>query len=375
MAVEMRFSILVLMAMLCFALAPAMTPADAAVRIKDVASVKGVRDSQLVGYGLVVGLQGTGDTLQNAPFTGQSLQSMMDRMGVNVRGANLRTRNVAAVMVTADLPPFAARGTRLDVTVSSMGDAISLMGGTLLLTTLSGVDGQVYSVAQGPVSVTGFIAQGQAETVTQGVPTAGHISNGAIVEHEIARAMPDGGPLTLELRNPDFNTAVRIADVINAYSWRAYHRRAAREQSPNSVSVTKPPRVGATHFVAEIGELLVEPDTPARVVVDARTGTVVIGQDVQISPVAVTQGSLTVRVSEMPQVSQPNPFARGRTVVTPQTNIAASQTGGSVAIIGGRSLKALVNGLNRIGLKPQGIIAILQAIKTAGALQADIVVQ
>jgi flagellar P-ring protein precursor FlgI len=371
MAGEMRFSILVLLAMLCLALAPA----SAAVRIKDVASVKGVRDNQLVGYGLVVGLQGTGDTLQNAPFTGQSLQSMMDRMGVNVRGANLRTRNVAAVMVTADLPPFAARGTRLDVTVSSMGDATSLMGGTLLLTTLSGVDGQVYSVAQGPVSVTGFIAQGQAETITQGVPTAGHISNGAIVEHEIVRAMPDGGPLILELRNPDFNTAVRIADVINAYSWRAYHRRAAREESPNSVSVMRPPRVGATHFVAEIGELLVEPDTPARVVVDARTGTVVIGQDVQISPVAVTQGSLTVRVSESPQVSQPNPFARGRTVVTPQTDIAASQSGGSVAILGGRSLKALVNGLNRIGLKPQGIIAILQSIKAAGALQADIVVQ
>src|SRR5271166_4801904 len=178
----MRFPMLVLFALMCFALAPA----NGAVRIKDVASVKGVRENQLVGYGLVVGLQGTGDTLQNAPFTGQSLQSMMDRMGVNVRQANLRTRNVAAVIVTADLPPFAARGTRIDVTVSSLGDASSLMGGTLLLTTLSGVDGQVYSIAQGPVSVTGFIAQGQAETLTQGVPTAGHISNGATVEHEIA---------------------------------------------------------------------------------------------------------------------------------------------------------------------------------------------
>ena len=364
-----------LVAFLVALLGLALAPAQGGVRIKDVASIKGVRDNQILGYGLVVGLQGTGDSLQNTPFTGQSLQSMMDRMGVNVRGVNLRTRNVAAVMVTADLPPFAARGTRIDVTVSSLGDAISLMGGTLLLTTLSGVDGKVYAVSQGPISVTGFAAQGQGETLTQGVPTAGHISNGATVEREIARRMGDEGALTLELRNPDFATAVRIADAINAYSSRAYRRRAAREESPNSVSLFKPSGVGATHFVAEIGELLVEPDTPARVVVDARTGTVVIGQDVQISPVAVTQGSLSVRVSETPQVSQPNPFARGRTVVTPQTDIAAHQTGGAVAIIGGRSLKALVRGLNQIGLKPQGIIAILQSIKAAGALQADIVVQ
>jgi len=371
----MRKWIAAAIALLTLLQGPMFAPAYAAVRIKDVASVKGVRDNQIVGYGLVVGLQNTGDTLQNTPFTGQSLQSMMDRMGVNVRGVNLRTRNVASVMVTADLPPFAAKGTRIDVTVSSLGDAISLMGGTLLLTTLSGVDGQVYSVAQGPISVTGFAAQGQAETLTQGVPTTGHISNGATVEREIARRMGEDGPLTLELRNPDFTTAVRIADAINAYSWAAYRRRAAREESPNSVCLTKPPGVGATHFIAEIGELLVEPDTPARVVVDARTGTVVIGQDVQISPVAVTQGTLTVRVEETPQVSQPNPFARGRTVVTPQTDIGAHQGGGSVAILGGRSLKTLVRGLNQIGLKPQGIIAILQSIKAAGALQADIVVQ
>ncbi len=353
----------------------ACAPAQAAVRIKDITSVKGVRDNQLVGYGLVVGLQGTGDTLQNTPFTGQSLQAMMDRMGVNVRNANLRTRNVAAVMVTAELPPFSARGTRIDVTVSSMGDASSLMGGTLLLTTMSGADGQVYAVAQGAVSVTGFAAQGQAETLTQGVPTAGHISNGATVEREIATRMADGGPLIFELRNPDFATAVRIADAINAYSWSHYRRRAAVEQSPNSVAIARPAAVDATHFIAEIGELMVEPDAPARVVVDSRTGTVVIGQDVQITPVAVTQGALTVRVTETPQVSQPGPFARGRTVVTPLTEIDASQSGGSVAMLGGSSLRALVRGLNRIGVKPPGIIAILQAIKAAGALQADIVFQ
>jgi len=363
----MRFLTCAFALLLC-----ALTPLQAAVRIKDVVSVKGVRDNQLIGYGLVVGLQGTGDSLQNTPFTGQSLQAMMDRMGVNVRNINLRTRNVAAVMVTADLPPFGARGTRIDVTVSSMGDATSLMGGTLLLTTLSGADGQVYGVAQGAVSVTGFAAQGQGETLTQGVPTAGHISNGATVERELVARMPNDGPLSLELHNPDFNTAVRIADVINAYSWARYRRRAAAEQSPNSVAVNRPSHVGATHFIAEIGELMVEPDAPARVVIDSRTGTVVIGLDVQISPVAVTQGTLTVRVTETPQVSQPNPFARGRTVVTPNTNIDAQEGGGYVAVIGGRSLKGLVNGLNRIGVKPPTIIAILQSIKAAGALQADI---
>jgi len=313
--------------------------------------------------------------LQNAPFTGQALQSMVDRMGLNVRQAALRTRNVAAVIVTADLPPFAAKGSRLDVTVSSLGDATSLMGGTLLLTSMSGVDGQVYAIAQGGLSVTGFAVQGQGETLTQGVPTAAHISNGAIIEREIARSMPQNARMELELRNPDFTTAVRIADAINAYSARYYRRRAAREQSPDSVMLWRPPGVGATHFIAEIGELLVQPDTPARVVIDARTGTVVIGQDVQISPVAVTQGSLTVRVTETPQVSQPAPFGRGRTVVTPNTDIQASQGGGSVAIVGASSLRALVRGLNQMGLKPPGIIAILQSIKAAGALQADIVVQ
>lgn len=352
-----------------------LAPCHAAVRIKDIASVKGVRDNQLIGYGLVVGLQGTGDSIQNAPFTGQSLQAMMDRMGVNVRNVNLRTRNVAAVMVTADLPPFSAKGVRVDVTVSSMGDAISLMGGTLLLTTLAGADGQTYAVAQGAVSVTGFAAQGQAESLTQGVPTAGHISNGATVEREIVTAMTDGDGLTLELRNPDFATAVRIADAINAYTFSRYHRRAAAERSPNAVALNRPAQTGATHFIAEIGELTVEPDAPARVVIDSRTGTVVIGLDVQISPVAVTQGSLTVRVTETPQASQPNAFARGRTVVTPQTNIDADEGGGWMAVLGGRSLRGLVRGLNHIGVKPPAIIAILQSIKAAGALQAEIIVQ
>jgi flagellar P-ring protein precursor FlgI len=348
--------------------------AVAAVRIKDISSLQGVRDNQLIGYGLVVGLQGVGDTLRNAPFTEQAMQSMLDRMGINVRNATLRSRNVAAVVVTADLPPAAGVGSRIDVTVSSLGDATSLMGGTLVLTTLAGADGQTYAVAQGAVSVTGFDAAGQAQTLTQGVPTAGLISNGALVERSLP-PIRDGGVLTLELKNPDYKTAVRVADAINYYARERFHRRVAYEQDFRTITLFRPADVGVTRFMAEIGDLLIEPDMVARVVLDSRTGTIVIGQDVQISTVAVTHGTLSVRVNETPQVSQPGPLSNGKTVVTPQTQIEANQTGGQMAIIGGTSLRALVAGLNRIGLKPPGIIAILQAIKTAGALQADLVVQ
>ena len=348
--------------------------AAAAVRIKDIAALQGVRDNQLIGYGLVVGIQGAGDTLRNSPFTQQAIQSMLDRMGIEVRNATLGNRNVAAVIVTADLPPAAGVGSRMDVTVSSLGDATSLMGGTLVLTTLSGADGQTYAVAQGAVSVTGFDASGQGETLSQGVPTAGRISNGALVE----KALPpikDSGVLTLELRNPDYKTAVRVADAINEYSRERFHKQAAFEQDFRTITLFRPAQIGVARFMAEIGDLLIEPDMTARVVLDARTGTIVIGQDVQISTVAVTHGTLSVRITETPEVSQPRPFSDGKTVVTPRTQIEANESGGQVAIIGGTSLRSLVAGLNRIGLKPPGIIAILQAIKTAGALQADLVVQ
>jgi flagellar P-ring protein precursor FlgI len=344
------------------------------VRIKDITSLRGVRDNQLIGYGLVVGLQGTGDTLRNAPFTEEALQSMLDHMGLNVRSAALRNRNAAAVIVTADLPAAMDVGSRLDVTVSALGDAPSLMGGTLLLSTLSGTDGQVYATAQGAVSVTGFDVAGQAETLSQGVPTAGRISNGAIIERALP-PLPDSSLMTLELKNPDYNTAIRITDTINTYAHDRFGRRVAYEQDLRTVAMVRPSQVSTTRFMAEIGELMVEPDTVARVVLDARTGTVVIGQDVQISTVAVTHGTLTVRVSETPQVSQPGPLSKGKTVVTPKTQIDVTQQGGPVAIVGGTSLRTLVSGLNRIGLKPTGIIAILEAIKTAGALQADLVVQ
>jgi len=355
--------------LLCLAAVPA-----AAVRIKDISALRGARDSQLVGYGLVVGLQGSGDTLRNTPFTEQSIQAMLQRLGLDVHGASLRNRNVASVIVTTDLAPGMEPGARLDVTVSALGDAPSLMGGTLLLTQLQAPDGVVYASAQGAVSVSGFETAGQGETLSQGVPTAGRIPNGAIVEHE-APAPPDELRSMLELKNPDYATAVRIVDAINAYSRERFRAHPAYEVDSRTVELFRPRNVSFARFMAEVGELQVEPDMAARVVLDARTGTVVVGQDVQISTVAVTYGTLTVRVAEAPQVSQPNPFSQGKTVVTPNTKIDVEQGGGPIAIVGGSSLRALVSGLNRIGVKPPGIIAILQAIKTAGALQADLVIQ
>ncbi len=354
---------------ICLAAAPA-----AAVRIKDISVLRGARDSQLVGYGLVVGLQGSGDSIGNAPFTQQSIQAMLEHLGLDVHGAALRNRNVASVIVTTDLAAGIEAGARLDVTVSALGDAPSLMGGTLLLTQLQSADGTVYASAQGAVSVTGFETQGQGETLSQGVPTAGRIPNGAIVEHEVP-AFPDELRSMLELKNPDYATAVRIVDAINAYSRDRFRAHAAYEVDSRTVELFRPRNVSFARFMAEVGELQVEPDMVARVVLDARTGTVVVGQDVQISTVAVTYGTLTVRVNEQPRVSQPNPFANGRTVVTPNTKIDVEQAGGPIAIVGGSSLRTLVSGLNRIGVKPPGIIAILQAIKTAGALQADLVIQ
>lgn len=349
--------------------------AQAATRIKDIAAVQGVRANQLVGYGLVIGLNGTGDSLRNAPFTNQSIQSMLDRMGVNVRNANARTKNVAAVIVTAELPAFAGRGARIDVTVSSLGDASSLAGGSLVLTPLYGADNQIYAVAQGPVAISGFAAGGRAETVTQGVPTTGRVPNGALVERELAGRFSDEKTMVLELHNPNFGTSVRMADAINSFSQQRWGQSVAREEDLRTVVLQKPARVSAARFIAELGELSVTPDTPAKVVIDERTGTIVIGKDVQISTVAVSHGSLTVRVTETPRASQPLPFSQGETVVLPETFVAADQAGGKMAIMRGTNLETLVSGLNRMGLKPTGIIAILQAIKSAGALQADLVVQ
>ncbi|GGD27460.1 flagellar P-ring protein 2 [Aureimonas glaciei] len=345
------------------------------VRIKDVTTIKGVRDNQLVGYGLVIGLQATGDSLRNSPFTEQSLQSMLDRMGVNVRTGNPRTKNVAAVVVTADLPPFIGTGSRIDVSVSSLGDASSLMGGTLIMTPLYGADGEIYAVAQGSLAVTGFTSQGASESLTQGVPTSGRIAGGAIIEREVVRATVETDQITMELRNPDYRTAIRVVDAINAFAIQRYGRPVARENDLRTILLTRPARLSSTRFIADIGDLPIKPEMNARVVVDERTGTVVIGNDVQISTVAVTQGNLTVRITELPSVSQPAEFSDGQTVVTSQTQVVAQQEGGNFAYVGGTDLATVVRGLNRLGLKPTGIIAILGAIKTAGALQADLVVQ
>src|ERR1700727_1364055 len=309
---------LILALALCLVAAPAV-----AARIKDISVLRAARDSQLVGYGLVVGLRGSGDTLRNAPFTEQSVQAMPTHLGLAVHGASLRNRNVASVIVTADLSAGVETATRLDVTVSALGDAPSLMGGTLLLTQLQAADGTVYASAQGAVSVTGFDAVGQGETLSQGVPTAGRIPNGAIVEHELP-GFADELRSMLELKNPDYTTAVRIVDAINAYSRERFRASAAYEVDSRRVELFRPRRISFARFLAEIGELQVDPDMVGRVVLAAATGRGVVRQDVQISTVAVTHGTLSVRVTETPEVSQPRPFSDGKTVGAPGTQIAAS---------------------------------------------------
>ncbi len=362
--------------LLCLLLLPCLVNAALATsRIKDMTAIQGVRDNQLVGYGLVIGLQATGDSLRNSPFTEQSMRSMLDRMGVDVAAGTIRSRNVAAVIVSATLPPFVGKGTRIDVTVSSLGDAASLAGGTLVMTPLVAADGNAYAVAQGPVAVSGFASTGQAESLTQGVPTSGRIPNGALIERELTGDFNGLPQLVLQIRNPDFRTAVAIADAINEFAKQNYGEAIASEQDLRTVLVKRPAQVSASRLMADIGNLAVEPDNPARIVIDERTGTIVIGEKVKLARIAVTHGNLTVRITETPTVSQPQPLSDGVTAVEPATTISANQAGGQLAILEGPDLQTLVDGLNKIGLKPTGIIAILQAIKTAGAIQAELVVQ
>ena len=352
-------------------LACAVSSATATSRIKDLANIEGIRQNQLLGYGLVVGLNGTGDTLNNTPFTKQSLQGMLERLGVNIRGQQIRTGNVAAVMVTANLPPFATQGTRIDVTASAMGDAKSLLGGTLLVTPLLGADGNVYAVAQGSLAIGGFEAQGEAAKVVRGVPTVGRLPNGAIIEREIDFSLATLGHLRLALRNADFTTAKRIAIAINDY----IGSPVAEPLDPSTVQLSLPKKF-PQNFVAmltEIEQLQVEPDTAAKIVIDERSGVIVIGRDVRVSTVAVAQGNLTVTISESPQVSQPGPLSRGRTVVVPRTSVGVTEEGKKLALVReGVSLQQIVDGLNALGIGPRDLISILQAIKAAGAIQADI---
>jgi len=352
-------------------LAVAVQPAAARSRIKDIVSFEGVRDNQLVGYGLVVGLNGTGDSLRNIPFTQQSLQSMLERLGVNTRAAtNIDTKNVAAVMVTATLPPFAGPGARVDVSVSAMGDAKSLLGGTLVMTSLQGPDGEIYAVAQGTVQTGAISASGASgSSITRGVPTAGRISDGAIVERQIGYEMAKAGKMHLTLRNPDFNTAKSIALAIDA----KYPGGAVAENG-SSVVITTPANMTLVDFVISVEDLLVDPDEVAKVVIDEVSGVIVMGQDVRISTVAIAQGNLTISVQERPQVSQPAPFSQGQTKVVPNSQVKVDEEKGKKLIMldSGASLASLVKGLNALGVSPRDMISILQAIKRAGALQADV---
>ena len=347
-------------------------PAFALSRVKDLASVEGVRQNQLVGYGIVVGLNGTGDTLNNIPFTKQSLQAMLERLGVNTRGATMRTQNLAAVMVTASLPPFATQGNRIDITVSSLGDAKSLQGGTLLVTPLLGADGEVYALAQGSVAIAGFSAEGDAAKITRGVPTNGRVPNGAMIEREMAFKLNDLRTLRLSLRNPDFTTSKRIAAAINDFMG----ADTAEPTDPATVTLQIPARYTGNmiRLVTEVEQLKVEPDQTARVIVDERSGIIVMGRDVRVSTVAIAQGNLTVTITEQPQVSQPAPLSNGVTTVVPRTGVKVDTgDGNKLALVKeGVTLRELVDGLNALGVGPRDLISSLQAIKAAGALQADI---
>jgi flagellar P-ring protein precursor FlgI len=340
-------------------------------RIKDIVAFESVRENQLIGYGLVVGLNGTGDSVNNSPFTEQSMIAMLERLGVNVRGQNLNSKNVAAVMVTATLPPFSNQGSTIDVNISSLGDAKSLQGGTLLVTPLMAADGDVYAVAQGSVNVSGYTVAGDASQQTVNIPTAARIPGGAIVEREIAFRMEDLPQVKLSLRNPDFTTARRIAQAINGFT----SSNIATAENSASVVIQRPQGRSVVDLVTDIEQLPVEPDQVARVVIDERSGVIVMGSDVKISTVAIAQANLTVRITETPQVSQPNPFAeRGDTVVVPRTDLEINdRPDAKLQLVDtGVTLEDLVTGLNRLGVPPRDVITILQAIKASGALHADI---
>jgi flagellar P-ring protein FlgI len=355
----------------CLLAAPLAMPAEAQVRVKDIADVEGVRTNQLVGYGLVVGLNGTGDKLDNAVFTRESLVAMLERLGVNTRDqiTKLETKNVAAVMVTADLPAFSRVGSRVDIAVSALGDASNLTGGMLLVTPLLGADGEVYAVGQGALVTGAVAAKGAAGSVTKGVPTAGRISNGATVERESPYALAAHPLIRLALRNPDLTTARRIEAAIN----KAIGGAPARALDPRTIALDLSGR-DVIGDLDRIEDLRVEPDMAAIVVVEESSGTIVMGANVRISTVAIAQGNLTIRVTETPEVSQPNPLSNGTTTTVPRTDIKVDEGADKkLGILRGNvTLRDLVASLNALGVGPRDMISILQMIKAAGALQADL---
>ncbi|AVF04929.1 MAG: flagellar basal body P-ring protein FlgI [Devosia indica] len=356
---------------LALILSPMTSVQAAPARIKDIVDMEGVRENQLVGYGLVVGLNGTGDSLNNSPFTKQSLQSMLERLGVNTQGENVRTANVAAVMVTANLPPFSTQGSRMDVSVAALGDADSLQGGTLLVTPLLGADGEVYAIAQGPVLINGFSAQGDAASVISGVPTTGRISSGALIEREIDFHLGSQHTLRLALRNPDLTTARRIALAVNDF----IGAPTAVPEDPATVRLTLPRNFNGNivDLLTDIEQLIVQTDQTAKIVIDENSGIIVMGKDVRVSSVAVAQSNLTVTIAENPEVVQPNPLTLGETAVEPNTNLNVNQSDTALQVVNESvTLQQLVDGLNALGISPRDLIAILQAIKATGALQAEI---
>jgi flagellar P-ring protein precursor FlgI len=353
---------------------PDISTAHAQVRIKDIADVEGIRENQLVGYGLVVGLAGTGDKLDSAVFTRQSLIGMLERLGVNTRDqeSKLKTKNVAAVMVTAELPAFARTGSRIDVSIAALGDATNLTGGTLLVTPLLAADGEVYAVAQGAMATGAITARGAAASVTRGVPTAGRIANGATVEREVAFQLASRTAVRLGLRNPDLTTARRMALAVNE----VFGAPIAKALDPRTVALDFTGR-DVIEALARVQDLRVEPDHAAIVVVDEASGTIVMGANVRVSTVAIAQGNLTIRVTETPQVSQPGALSGGATVVVPRTSVQVEDGHDKkLGVLSGNvTLRDLVTSLNALGVGPRDMISILQSIKAAGALQADLQVR
>ncbi len=364
-----RFSLLALLILVIGSPASFAVPS----RIKDIVAIEGIRENQLIGYGLVVGLNGTGDTFLNVPYTQQSLTAMLERLGVNTKDQIMRPENIAAVMVTANLPAFSRQGTRIDVNVSSMGDAEDLKGGTLIATPLLGADGEVYAVAQGAVAVAGFSAQGEAASIVQGVPTNGRIANGGIVERELPFELADMNNVKLSLHNPDLTTARRIAIAINDN----LQSDMARTLDPSTVQIERPVgfHLAMVDILTNIEQISVTPDQRARVIIDERTGIIVIGSEVRINSVAIAQGNLTISITEEPQVSQPGAFAQGgQTQVVNRTGIEIDDGSDERLTIlePAITLQDLVDGLNALGIGPRDMISILQAVKAAGAMQAEI---
>lgn len=347
---------------------------SAPIRIKDIVNIEGVRGNDLVGYGLVVGLSGSGDSLRNSPFTEEIMANLLERLGINIAGENTRPKNVAAVIVTASLPPFSRNGSQIDVNVAAIGDAKSLLGGTLVMTPLNAADGEVYAVAQGAVLSGGAEATGEAASVVLGVPTTGTIPLGARVEREVGFSFSEMKTIKLALRSPDFTTAARIEAAIN----NDFNAGLATliDSGTVVVELSQLGSVNPARLIGRIESIKVEPEAIARVVVDHKSGTIVLGDDVRISRVAISQGNLSLRVRESPLTSQPNPFAFGETIVQPRTEaeIAHEPGTGLAEVRGEASLSEVVAGLNSLGVKPRDLIDILKSIHAAGALHADFIV-